>query len=79
MRHVLHGKNTHNTTYEIAAAFVRAVTEKRQEVVRASFSDAMNSLAAVLAANVSDELGGARVDIGKLMADAKYADFRAKK
>ncbi|RLT41695.1 MAG: gfo/Idh/MocA family oxidoreductase [Chloroflexi bacterium] len=79
VRHQLHGKNTNNTTYEIAAAFVRAVQEKRQELVRSSFSDAMNSLAAVIAANVSDELGGVRVEIDELMSADKYADFRAKK
>ena len=79
VRSLLHGKNTNDTTYAIAAAFVRAAQEKRQELVRSSFADAMNSLAAVIAANVSDELGGARVESGELMADAKYADFRAKK
>ena len=78
VRHLLHGKNTKNTTYEIAAAFVRAVAEKRQELVRSSFSDAMNSLAAVIAANISDELGGARVEIAELMSSDKYATQRQK-
>ena len=79
LRHPLHGPNTNNTTYEIAAAFVQAVQEKRQELVRSSFADAMNSLAAVIAANVSDELGGARVEIAELMTGTRYAKFRAKK
>ena len=79
VRRQIHGPNSNDTTYEIAAAFVRAVKEKRQDLVRSSFNDAMNSLAAVLAANVSDDLGGARVEIDELMSADKYADFRAKK
>jgi len=79
VRHQIHGPNVNDTTYEIAAAFVRAIKENRQELVRSSFTDAMNSLAAVLAANVSDDLGGARVEIDELMHADKYADFRAKK
>lgn len=78
VRHQLHGKNTNNTTYEIAAAFARAVQENRQELLRSSFSDAMNSLAAVIAANVSDDLGGVRVEIEELMISKKYASQRKK-
>lgn len=79
VRHLLHGQNTKNTTYEIAAAFAQAVQEQRQEFLRSSFADAMNSLAAVLAANVSDELGGARVEIDALLNSPDFAAFRAKK
>lgn len=78
VRHPLHGPNVNDTTYEIAAAFVRAVQENRQELVRSSFTDAMNSLAAVIAANVSDELGGVRVEIAELMSSDKYASQRQK-
>lgn len=79
VRRVLHGKNSNDTTYEIAAAFVRSVQEQRQELLRSSFNDAMNSLAAVIAANVSDELGGARVEIDALLNSPEFAAFRAKK
>ncbi len=46
--------------------------------MRSSFTDAMNSLAAVLAANVSDDLGRARVEIGELMNSEKYTAYRKK-
>lgn len=78
LRHPLHGRNSRDTTYEIAAAFARAVQEQRQELLRSSFNDAMNSLAAVIAANISDELGGVRVEIEELMRSEKYAAQRAK-
>jgi len=38
----------------------------------------MNSLAAVLAANISDDLGGVRVEIDELMSADKYAAYRKK-
>lgn len=78
VRHLLHGQNTKNTTYEIAAAFAQAVQEKRQDLLRSSFTDAMNSLAAVIAANISDQMGGARVEIEELMHSDKYTAQRAK-
>ena len=65
-------------TFAISKAFVKAVSEARPELIRSPFGDAMNSLAAVLGANVSDELGGARVDVEQLLHSKKYAAFRQK-
>jgi hypothetical protein len=39
----------------------------------------MNSLAAVLAANFSHELGGERIDLQALLTDDRYAEFRKKR
>ncbi len=78
VRHLLHGKNVKDTTYEIASAFVRAVAEKRQELVRSSFGDGMNSLAAVIGANISDEMGGVQVELNDLLTSDRFATFRAR-
>lgn len=65
-------------TFAISQAFVQAIAERRPELIRSPFSDAMNSLAAVLAANVSDELGGERVAVDQLLHAEKYAAYRRK-
>ena len=65
-------------TFAISRMFVQAVAESRPDLIRSSFSDAMNSLAAVLAANLSDDLGGERVDVRQLLTDERYAAFRRK-
>ncbi len=65
-------------TFAISQAFVRAVADGRPELIRSPFGDAMNSLAAVLGANASDELGGARVDVEQLIHAERYAAFRQK-
>jgi predicted dehydrogenase len=67
-----------NSTYGISRAFVQAIAEKRPELIRSPFSEAMNSHTAVLAANISDELGGQRVDLDELLTAEKYARFRQK-
>lgn len=56
-----------DTTLEIARAFVTAVAQNDPSLIRSPFSDAMNSLAAVLGANVSDERNGERVVIADLL------------
>jgi predicted dehydrogenase len=65
-------------TFAISQAFIQAVAENRPQLVRSPFCDAMNSLAAVLAANVSDALAGERVDVQQLLTEGRYADFRQK-
>ncbi len=67
-----------NATFEISRAFVQAVADRAPELIRSPFPDAMNSLAAVLAANVSDALEGQRVQISELLTDDRYARFRVK-
>ena len=57
-----------DSTVEIARAFVTAVAQNDPAPIRSSFSDAMNSLAAVIGANVSDERNGERVILADLLA-----------
>jgi predicted dehydrogenase len=71
--------HTVNSTYGISRAFVQAIAEGRPELIRSPFAEAMNSHAAVLAANVSDELGGQRVALAELLTTEKYARFRQKR
>ncbi len=65
-------------TFAISQVFVRAIAEDRPELIRSPFGDAMNSLAAVIGANVSDEMGGERVEIDQLLCADKFAAFRQK-
>lgn len=67
-----------NTTLAIARTFVEAIRSGDTSSIRSPFPDAMNSLAAVLGANVSDELGGQQVNIEELLTSDKYAKFRQK-
>lgn len=78
VRHTLYEGRGGDSTYEISRAFVQAIAENRPELIRSPFHDGMNSLAAVLAANVSDALGGQRVEIGELLTGDDYAQFRRK-
>ncbi len=65
-------------TFAISRIFVQAIAEGRPELIRSPFGDAMNSLAAVIGANVSDELGGERVDIDRLLSEDRFAAYRQK-
>lgn len=76
VRRVLDLPEKQDTTLAIASSFVQAILQNDPSLVRSPFPDAMNSLAAVLAANVSDELGGERVNIDELLTSEKYARFR---
>lgn len=76
VRHLLDVPPAKDTTLAIAHAFITAVAQNRPELIRSPFADAMNSLTAVLGANVSDELGGARVNLHELRTTAQYTRFR---
>ena len=65
-------------TFAISKVFMRAIAENRPELIRSPFGDAMNSLAAVIGANISDELGGERVDVDQLLSADRFAAFRQK-
>lgn len=65
-------------TFAISKVFMRAIAENRPQLIRSPFGDAMNSLAAVIGANVSDELGGERVDVDQLLSADTFAAFRLK-
>ena len=78
MRSVLPVAQAQDTTLAIARSFALAIREGDASLVRSPFADAMNSLAAVIAANVSDELGGVKVNLDELLTAPEYAQFRAK-
>ena len=75
---VLYEGQGDDDTFAISRVFVQAIKEGRPDLIRSPFSDAMNSLAAVIGANVSDELGGERVEIEELLRAEKFAAFRRK-
>jgi predicted dehydrogenase len=52
-----------------AAAFIRAVRERDPAAVRSPYADALNSLAAVLAANESAARGGEMIDVKAFTAE----------
>ena len=65
-------------TFAISELFIQAIAEGRPDLIRSPFGDAMNSLAAVIAANVSDELGGERVNVDELLCSTRFAAYRRK-
>lgn len=78
LRHDVEIPAGENSTLAISRAFVRAVAENDASLIRSPFDDAMNSLAAVLGANISDALGGKRVYLEELLTSDDYAQFRQK-
>lgn len=78
LRHAVEIPDGENTTLAIARAFVTAVAENDPSHIRSPFDDAMNSLAAVLGANISDEIGGKRVYLDELLTSDEFARFRQK-
>ena len=79
LRHPLPVPSRNNSTEAINRAFVDAIRSGDSTKIRSTFSESMNSLAAVLAANASDALGGERIDVKMFLTDPKYAEFRRKK
>ncbi|MCI0441235.1 MAG: Gfo/Idh/MocA family oxidoreductase [Chloroflexi bacterium] len=63
-------------TKAISQSFAEAITLDRPELLKNTFSSSINSLAAVLAANASNELGGDKVVIDEFIHSDKYARFR---
>ncbi len=78
LRHEVEVPDGENTTLAIARSFVEAVAHNDPGRIRSPFPDAMNSLAAVLGANISDELGGVRVQLHDLLYGDDFARFRQK-
>ena len=64
------------STLGISRNFIEAIYAQSRENIRSPFSDAMNSLTAVIAANVSDSLDGARIYLEALLTDEIYAPHR---
>ena len=67
------------STVEISRNFIEAIIAQSPENIRSPFSDAMNSLTAVIAANVSDSMDGTRIYLEDLLTEEKYTPHREKK
>jgi hypothetical protein len=78
VRHPLPVPPRNDNTLEINRAFVQAVATGRPAGLLNTFTSSLNSHAAVLGANVSDQLDGQRVQLSELLADERYARFRRK-
>ena len=65
-------------TLKLDRSFVRSIVESRPELRKSSFAAGLNSLAAVLAANVSDELGGERVYLEEFTTSDRFARYRSR-
>ncbi|MAF12765.1 hypothetical protein CMK11_20130 [Candidatus Poribacteria bacterium] len=76
LRHVLPAAAGEDPTTGLARAFVEAVATGSDAGLRSTFAGSMNSLSAVLGANISDHLGGERVYLADLTRADRYAQFR---
>ncbi len=65
-----------DTTLEISRSFIEAVAQGDPAAIRSPFDDAMNSLAAVIGANVSDKLDGVRVNVAELLTSTEFEAYR---
>lgn len=68
-----------DTNLAISSAFVEAIRNGDETKMLSTFASSMNSLAAVLAANVSHLRGGERIDLKAFAEDETYAAYRVKK
>ena len=72
----------HNTamgresTRGISQAFAESISESDPSKRLNSFNSSINSLASVLAANISNDLGGEKIVIDEFINDDKYAQYR---
>ena len=78
LRHPLNVGPRNDNTLEINRSFIHAVQIQDDNALLNTFSSSINSHAAVLGANVSDELGGKRVILSELLSNDSYSDFRKK-
>ena len=78
VRHPVPAPPQRDSTEAINRAFVEAVAKGQEEGIRSTFDGSMNSLGAVLAANVSHERGGERIDIEAFATSPVYAEYRRK-
>lgn len=78
LRHPLPVPPRNNSTLAINQAFIQAVDKGDESLLLNTFASSMNSHAAVLGANISDRLGGQRIDLQQLLEADQYAEFRKK-
>jgi len=64
------------STLGIGEAFATSIIENKPENLLNSFNSSINSLASVLAANISNELDGEKIVIDEFINDDKYAQYR---
>ena len=64
------------STKAISKAFVTSIIEDKPDLRRNSFESSINSIAAVLAANTSNSLGGEKIYIDKFITGPKYSKYR---
>jgi predicted dehydrogenase len=78
LRHLVALPEKRDGTFHINQCFIEAVGRGDTSPLRNSFSSSMNSLAAVLAANLSDHLGGRKIMLDDFATSPEFADFRRK-
>jgi len=78
LRHPLQTGPRGDTTLAISRAFVDAAQKGDASFLLNTFSSSMNSHTAVLGANLSDQLGGEKVDLKEFLTHPKYTAFRRK-
>ncbi len=78
VRHPLPTSSPVDPTEGISRAFLKAIETGDSDQLRSTFTSSMNSLAAVLGANVSDQLDGERIYLKDLLVDERYDRFRRK-
>ena len=78
LRHPLPTPPRTDPTAQISRAFLGAIETGNPGRLRSTFASSMNSLAAVLGANASDQLEGERVYLEDFLAGERYDRFRRK-
>ncbi len=78
VRHLLPTPPHVDPTEQISRAFLGAIGAGNSDQLRSTFASSMNSLAAVLGANASDQLEGERIYLKDFLVDTKYDRFRRK-
>lgn len=78
VRHVLPLPDGVDPTEQISRAFLDAIRKGNSDQLRSTFTSSMNSLAAVLGANASDQLDGERIYLKNFLVDERYDRFRRK-
>ena len=78
VRHPLPTAERVDPTEQISRAFLQAIETGDAGQLRSTFASSMNSLAAVLGANASDQLNGERIYLKDFLVDERYDRFRQK-
>ena len=78
VQHVLPLPDGVDPTEQISRAFLDTIRKGNSDQLRSTFTSSMNSLAAVLGANASDQLDGERIYLKDFLVNAKYDRFRQK-